>query len=130
MKTFKLLAASLIIGCFFFTNDLNAQGNPDKTLPWPVDFYCYCAGEQLSGTLVFNHHFTPNGAEHYNAMSGKLVGGSTGDTYRVVDTENFGSKSMTINFLIIGKNGRVRAEHAMFNSGEDEGHWFVYCAAD
>ena len=130
MKTFKLLVASLVIGCFFFTNDLSVQGNPDKTLDWPVYFFCYCAGEPLSGTLVFNHHITPNGAEHYNAMSGQLVGGTTGETYRVVDSEHFGSKSMTINFLIIGKNGKVRAEHHMYNSGEYEGHSFVYCAAD
>jgi hypothetical protein len=75
MKNVKLLIASLVVFGFFSTTNLNAQEKWGKSGKWEEThtFPCFCAGELLQGTIVFQTN--GNGKVTHLTLKGhRLVG--------------------------------------------------------
>lgn len=112
MKTFKLLITNLVVFCFLFTTNVNAQekenkGNSEKYvmhIEWPSP----CAGETLIGDVVI-HEVDNKNSSHFSEK-GFLVGDTSGDIYNLVYVEKWSDAAgnYTKNFKLI-KHGKIIA---------------------
>lgn len=120
MKTFKLLVASLIIGCFFFTNNVHAQASThwDQYTISVGDFFCGCAGEFVYGD--FWEHSTVNGNFIIYNWKGELTGATTQKSYTFMGTQRVDKASgmdLMTNMRMIGEDGIVTLMHFTRRNG-------------
>jgi len=119
MKNLKLLFTSLIL-VVLLLNFTNASAKPEKVI-FSGTFYCYCAGEELTYEVTFNHNF--NGIiEHYNAMGGKLVGTESGNVYRFIDSETYRTDGLVVVTFRFIHNGVIRTDLFIIN----ENHQLIH----
>ena len=117
MKTFKLLIASIVVSCFFFTANVNAQANVwlwdhPHTIDQP------CIGEVIQGQMYM--HFVENGKFVIANLSGEYIGLTSGNTYKVLGNWKW-SKDLPwptrdVSIRIIGDNGLVYMLHAVYKN--------------
>ncbi len=129
MKNLKLLMASLVVSCFFLTTNINAQGNSSQFDMGEYSFYCYCAGEVLTG--YFNWHEVTNNNSYHSNMKVELTGETTGIKYIAKEEYRYrfdNGDQMRV-FNITKKGVKIRTDYWMLKDGE----WIqlkYYCASD
>ena len=120
MKNFKLLLASMVFACFFFANDLNAQGATshwDQYTLLEGDFNCYCAGESLIGD--YWEHTTENKNFISFNWKGELTGADTQKKYTFLGTAKVDKTTLQVvvqNMRVIGEDGIVTLMHLTYRN--------------
>ena len=94
MKTFKLLIASLVVFCFFFTTNVNAQKEDNAAYHFRAEFtlgdsdwFVPCAGEYIKGNYILHYHNNKN--FHFYREKGVLEGVTSGAIYKFVYVDKF-----------------------------------------
>lgn len=117
MKTLKFLLACLFFLGYVFLTDANAQKKSEK-VNFSATFYCPCAGEVVHYDVVFNYVVNARG-EHYNAMCGTLIGQTSGETYRMIDTESYRINGGTVVIVRFINKGIVRMDQFIVNDNRE-----------
>ncbi|MCU4162353.1 hypothetical protein [Carboxylicivirga caseinilyticus] len=88
-----------------------SANNPESNskayeMPFAIDFYCMCAGEQLVGTVVFQ--VVENGnAAHFSVKQSDVYGLVSGKRYHFVRVENYVKIGQIILMRVVGEEGIV-----------------------
>ncbi len=109
MKKFGKLMLGVLFS-FLMVMSLGAN-NPESNgkayeMPFAIDFYCMCAGEQLVGTVVFQ--VVENGnVTHFSVKKSDVYGFTTGKRYNFVRVENYVKIGQVILMRVVGEDGLV-----------------------
>ncbi|WP_319482245.1 hypothetical protein [uncultured Draconibacterium sp.] len=121
MKKLKIILLIISVCAFSFISRAQSENSQSKSekVTEEVTIACMCAGENLVGTVTWNH-VVNNNKEHWNVQFGEMTGQTTQDKYRFVYVESIGN---LVIFRVIGKDGLLT--HMQWNAVT--GEYTFYC---